>query len=69
MKIIVAASIKGGVGKTSTAVFLAQALVTRGHNVLAVDGDHNNNLTDFFLRDVIPKPWKLAMSIMFFQER
>lgn len=55
MKIIVAASIKGGVGKTSTAVFLAQALVTRGHHVLAVDGDHNNNLTDFFLRDVDPK--------------
>jgi chromosome partitioning protein len=55
VKIIVAASIKGGVGKTSTAVFLAQALVARGHKVLAVDGDHNNNLTDFFLRDVDPK--------------
>lgn len=55
MKIIVAASIKGGVGKTSTAVFLAQALVARGRKVLAVDGDHNNNLTDFFLRDVDPQ--------------
>jgi len=55
VKIIVAASIKGGVGKTSTAVFLAQALVARGRKVLAVDGDHNNNLTDFFLRDVDPQ--------------
>lgn len=54
MKIIVAASIKGGVGKTSTAVFLAQALAFRHHRVLAVDADHNNNLTDFFLRDIDP---------------
>ena len=54
MKIIVAASIKGGVGKTSTAVFLAQALALRHRRVLAVDADHNNNLTDFFLRDIDP---------------
>ena len=55
MRIIVAASIKGGVGKTSTAVFLAQALVAQGRSVLAIDCDHNNNLTDFFLRDVDPQ--------------
>jgi chromosome partitioning protein len=54
VKIIVAASIKGGVGKTSTAVFLAQALALRHHRVLVVDADHNNNLTDFFLRDIDP---------------
>lgn len=55
MKIIVAASIKGGVGKTSTAVFLAQALARRNRRVLVVDADHNNNLTDFFLRDTDPQ--------------
>jgi len=48
--ILTISSLKGGVGKTSTAIFLAQAMVNRGHRVLVVDLDHNNNLTDYFLR-------------------
>lgn len=53
VKIVCFASLKGGVGKTSGAVFLAQALARRGR-VLAVDIDANNNLTDYFCRDVDP---------------
>lgn len=49
--ILTISSLKGGVGKTTTAIFLAQALTTRGHRVLCVDLDHNNNLTDYWLRD------------------
>ncbi len=52
MKIITIASLKGGVGKTVTAVYLSQALSVKGHHVLAVDIDHNNNLTDYFLRNI-----------------
>lgn len=54
MKIITIASLKGGVGKTTTAVYLALALVARGKRVLVIDVDPNNNLTDFFLRDTDP---------------
>ena len=54
MKIITIASLKGGVGKTTLAAFLAQSLSYAGHRVLAVDLDHNNNLTDYFLRDESP---------------
>ena len=50
--IITVSSLKGGVGKTTTAIFLAQALEARGHRVLVVDLDHNNNLTDYYLREV-----------------
>lgn len=45
------ASAKGGVGKTTAAIFLAQALAHRGLKTLAVDLDPNNCLTDYFLRD------------------
>lgn len=51
MKIIAVSSMKGGVGKSSLAVFLAQALAAAGHRVLAADLDPNNNLTDYFLRE------------------
>jgi chromosome partitioning protein len=54
MKIITMASAKGGVGKTTNAVFLAQALAHRGLKTLAVDLDPNNSLTDYFLRDYSP---------------
>jgi chromosome partitioning protein len=49
--VITFASLKGGVGKTSCAIFLSQALAENGANkVLVVDLDSNNNLTDYFLR-------------------
>jgi chromosome partitioning protein len=49
--IITVSSLKGGVGKTTIAAFLAQALAARGMRVLVVDLDHNNNLTDYCLRN------------------
>lgn len=49
--ILTTSSLKGGVGKTSLTIFLAQALARQGHRVLVVDLDHNNNLTDYMLRD------------------
>lgn len=48
--ILALSSLKGGVAKTTTTIFLAQALAARGHRVLVVDLDHNNNLTDYYLR-------------------
>lgn len=52
MKIITISSLKGGVGKTTLAVFIARALAATGARVLCVDLDHNNNLTDYWLRTV-----------------
>lgn len=52
MKVITVSSIKGGVGKTTTTIYLGLALVQLGYKVAFLDIDHNNNLTDFFLRDV-----------------
>nr|WP_254056033.1 ParA family protein [Leptospira mayottensis] len=43
---------KGGVGKTTIDAFLAQALSLLGFKVLVIDMDPNNNLTDYFLRDI-----------------
>ncbi len=50
MKVISIASLKGGVGKTTIAAFLALAIQKR-KKILVCDIDPNNNLTDFFLRD------------------
>lgn len=50
MKIISISSLKGGSGKTTLAIFLSQLLAKKGR-VLAIDLDHNNNLTDYFLRN------------------
>lgn len=50
MKIITISSLKGGVGKTTLACFIARALAACGSRVLCVDLDHNNNLTDYWLR-------------------
>jgi chromosome partitioning protein len=49
-KLISVSSIKGGVGKTSLTIHLSLALA-RNRRVLVIDMDHNNNTTDFFLRD------------------
>jgi len=51
VKVITLASTKGGVGKTTNAVFLAYALAHRGVKTLVIDLDPSNALTDYFLRD------------------
>lgn len=45
---IAVANFKGGVGKTTTAMALAQGLSLRGHRVLAVDLDPQGSLTTLF---------------------
>ena len=50
-RIVAVVSVKGGVGKTSLAVHLALSLAAKNLRVLVIDLDHNNNATDFFLRD------------------
>lgn len=52
MKVIVFASVKGGVGKTAAAVFTSQVLSEQGAKVTFIDGDPNNCATDYFLRDI-----------------
>lgn len=54
MRIFATSSLKGGCGKTSLAVFLALLFAFLRKRVLVIDMDHNNNLTDFFLRSVEP---------------
>ena len=44
-KVIAIANQKGGVGKTSTTVNLGAGLVRQGYAVLAIDFDHQANLT------------------------
>lgn len=50
MNILTIASLKGGVGKSTLAIFLSQALNQLKYKVLVIDADPNNNLTDYFLR-------------------
>ncbi|MDZ5456044.1 ParA family protein [Azohydromonas lata] len=45
---MVLANFKGGVGKTTTAMSVAQGLSLRGHRVLAVDCDPQGSLTTLF---------------------
>ncbi|MCW7460135.1 ParA family protein [Leptospira bandrabouensis] len=53
MKIITVSSLKGGVGKTTLSIYLGQAIAKLfpKSKILKVDLDHNNNLTDYYLRD------------------
>ena len=45
---LVLANNKGGVGKTTSALNIADALVLRGHSVLLIDGDQQANLSQSF---------------------
>ena len=47
-KIIAIASLRGGVGKTTTTMHLATALAEMGKKVLAVDFDSQKNLADLY---------------------
>lgn len=44
---IVVSNLKGGVGKTTTAVYLAAAAAARGHEVVLVDADRQASLAEW----------------------
>ena len=51
MKVLTAAIIKGGAGKTTTAAAIAQAAAAAGRKVLAIDLDPQGNLSAFLAGD------------------
>ncbi|MCC5816263.1 MAG: ParA family protein [Leptospira sp.] len=54
MKIITVSNIKGGSAKSTTAIFLSEALSRRG-KTLVIDLDMQADLTDYFLPDLSPE--------------
>jgi chromosome partitioning protein len=64
MTTIAIANQKGGVGKTTIALNLAQGLAARGYHTLAVDNDAQGNLTSGLLDD----PTVLAANVLSFYD-
>src|SRR5262245_39833332 len=64
MTTIAIANQKGGVGKTTIALNLAQGLAARGYHTLAVDNDAQGNLTSGLLDD----PTTLAANVLSFYD-
>ena len=64
MTTIAIANQKGGVGKTTIALNLAQGLAARGYHTLAVDNDAQGNLTSGLLDD----PAALAANVLSFYD-
>jgi len=64
MTTIAIANQKGGVGKTTIALNLAQGLAARGYRTLAVDNDAQGNLTSGLLDD----PTVLAANVLSFYD-
>lgn len=51
---------KGGAGKSTLATMMARYRASRGDRVLAVDADHNNDLS-FYLSPLAPRPYGDAL--------
>jgi chromosome partitioning protein len=49
MKVITVSSIKGGTGKTTTSILVANALSSEGYRVLVIDMDIQNSLSFYYL--------------------
>lgn len=61
MPVIVFANSKGGVGKSTSAVVLAQVLAKRGATVSLIDADPNQPLSQWWQRDTARVPENLAL--------